>query len=90
MYNTGLIVVNCRAVVEAANWLAMLEEKAKAARVIKKEAKSIKCKWEAQTAHADWVAARRPVDLDGNPCLKERIVMQSSSSFCRGWILLGS
>jgi hypothetical protein len=71
-YKTGLIVANCRVVVEAAKWVAMLERGAKAAAVMKKTTKAMKHNCEAQKAHADWVAAGWLVDEDGNPHLTKK------------------
>jgi hypothetical protein len=42
LYKTGLIVANCRIVVEAAKWVATLKRRAKAAAVIKKGTKAMK------------------------------------------------
>jgi hypothetical protein len=43
LYKNGVIVANCRVVVEAAKLVATLERRAKAAAVMKKAAKAMKC-----------------------------------------------
>jgi hypothetical protein len=72
LYKTGLIVVNCRVVVEAAKWVATLEKRPNAAAVMKKATKAMKRNCEAQKAHADWVVVRRLVDEDSNLCLNKK------------------
>ncbi len=54
------------------NRVAILERRAKAATVMKKATKAMKGNCEARKAHADWVAAGRLVDEDGNPCLTKK------------------
>jgi hypothetical protein len=72
LYKTGLIVANCRVVVEAGKRLAELEKKAKAKVERKKDTELNKRSYEARKAHADWVLAGRPVDEMGHPRLNKK------------------
>ena len=72
LYKTGLIVANCRVVLEAGKRLAELEKKAKAKVERKKDNELNKRSYEACEAHADWVLAGRPVDEMGHPRLKKK------------------
>ena len=65
LYKTGLIVANCRVVVEAGKRLAELEKKAKAKVERKKDTESNKRSYEACKAHADWVLAGETSGRDG-------------------------
>jgi hypothetical protein len=62
LYKTGLIVANCRVVVEAGKRLEELEKKAKAKAERKMDTESNTWSYEARKAHSDWVLAGRPVD----------------------------
>ena len=53
MYKTGLIVANCRVVVEAGKRMAELEKKAKAKTEQKKNTESNKRSCDARKAHAN-------------------------------------
>jgi hypothetical protein len=72
LYKTGLIVVNCRVVVEAAKWIAELDKRARAAAALKNGTDAMKLSCEAQKAHRDWVCAGKPVDDDGSPRLNKK------------------
>jgi hypothetical protein len=72
LYKTGLIVANCRVVVEAGKRMAELEKKAKAKTEQKKNTESYKRSCDARKAHANWVLAGRPVDEIGHPRLNKK------------------
>ncbi len=72
MYKTGLIVANCRVVVEAGKRMAELEKNAKEKVEQKKQLKSNKQSCEARKAHADWVLAGSLVDTFGHPRLNKK------------------
>jgi hypothetical protein len=72
LYKTGLIVANCRVVLEAGKRMAELEKKAKEKVELKKNLESNKRGCEARKAHADWVLAGSPVDVSGHPRLNKK------------------
>ena len=72
MYNTGLIVANCRVVVEAGKRTAELEKKAKAKMEQKKNTKLNKRSCDPCKAHADWVLAGRLADEIGHLQLNKK------------------
>jgi hypothetical protein len=67
LYKTGLIIANCRVVVEAGKRMAELKKNAKVKVEQKKQLESNKRSCEAPKAHADWVLAGSPVDVIGHP-----------------------
>jgi len=69
VYKTGLIVANCRVVVEVGKRMTELEKKAKAKTDQKKNTKSNNWSCDTRKAHADWVLSGRPVDEIGHPRL---------------------
>ena len=72
MYKTGLIVANCRVVVEAGKGMAELEKKAKAKTEQKKNTKLNKWSCDSHKAHANWVLVGRQVDEIGHPQLNKK------------------
>jgi hypothetical protein len=72
LYKTGLIVANCRVVMEVGKRLAELEKKAKAKAEQKKDTKLNKRSYETPKACADWVLVGRPVDEMGHPRLNKK------------------
>ncbi len=72
MYNTGLIVANCKFVVEVGKRMAELEKKVKAKMEQKKNTKLNKRSCDARKAHADWVLVGRLVDKIGHPQLNKK------------------
>ena len=74
LYKTGLIVANCRVVVEAGKRMVELETKARAKAKRKKHTESNKRSCEARKAHADWVLAGSLVDKIGHPRLNKKDV----------------
>jgi hypothetical protein len=72
LYKTGLIVENCRVVVEVGKRMAELKKKTKAKTEQKKNTESNKRGCDARKAHANWVWAGRPVDEIGHPRLNKK------------------
>jgi hypothetical protein len=72
LYKTGLIIANCRVVVEAGKRMAELEKKAKAKTEQKKNTELNKRSCDARKAHANWVLVGRPVDEIGHPRLNKK------------------
>ena len=71
MYKTGLIVANCRVVVEAGKRMTELEKKAKAKMEQNKNTKSNNWSCDARSAHTDWILSGRPVNEIGHPRLNK-------------------
>jgi hypothetical protein len=71
LYKTGLIIVNCRVVVEAGKRMAELERKAKEKVEQKKNLELNKWSCEARKAHRDWVLAGSTVVI-GHPRLNKK------------------
>ena len=72
LYKTGLIVANCRVVVEAGKRMAELEMKVRTKDERKKHTELNKRSCEARKAHADWVLAGSPVDKIGHLWLNKK------------------
>ena len=72
LYKTGLIVANCRVVVEAAKRIAELDKRARLVVELKKGTDAVKLSYEARKAHRDWVSAGKPVDDEGSPRLNKK------------------
>ncbi len=74
MYKTGLIVANCRVVVEVAKRIAEVDKRTRAAvaAALKKGTDAMKLSCEALKAHRDWVCAGKPVDDDGSRRLNKK------------------
>jgi hypothetical protein len=71
-YKTGLIVANCRVVVEAGKRMAELDKNAKEEVEQKKQLQSNTRSCEAHKAHVDWVLARSLVDVIGHLGLNKK------------------
>ncbi len=71
-HKTGLIVANCRVVVEAGKRMAELEKYVKGKVEQKKHAKSNTRSCEVRKAHADWVLVGSPVDVIAHPQLNKK------------------
>ncbi len=72
MYKTGLIVANCRVVVEAGKRMAELEKKAKAKTEQKKNTELYKRSCDTRKARAFWELVGRLVDKIGHMRLNKK------------------
>ena len=72
LYKTGLIVANCRAVVEAAKRIAELDKRVRLAATLKKGTDVMRLSCEVWKTCQDWVSAGKPVDDEGSPWLNKK------------------
>ncbi len=86
LYKTGLIVANCRAVVEAAKRIAELDKRVRLAATLKKGTDVMRLSCEVWKTCQDWVSAGKPVDDEGSPWLNKKdsyAIVKFSLTNCR-------